>query len=272
MTQVNQLTSALKTLFTTTADRLAQELGVIRRQRVFTGRSLLQTLVFGWLHQPNATGDQMAQMAAQCQAPVTQQALDKRFTPAVADWLRRLIEIAVALVVTARPRTLSLLKRFSAVCLQDSTVVSLPDALKTAWPSCGGSRGQTGAALRVQVQWDLLGGALQGLQLEPGKQPDQATTLTPQTLPAGSLYLANLGYFDVDRLAEWDRRGIFFISRFPVNTAVCDVQGQRRDLWAWLGRQKASLVDGPIQLGTHRHLPCRLVALRCPPEVVRKRR
>lgn len=272
MDQITRLAAALKTLFTETADELARELGVILRQRIFSGSSLVQTLVFGWLNQPQATADQMAQMAAQCHAPVTEQALEKRYTPAVARLLQRLIEIAVGLMVTARPRTLTLLQRFPAVYLQDSTVLSLPDALKAQWPGCGGTNGQTAAALKVQVQWDLVGGAIEALHLEPGKQPDQGTTLTPQTLPAGALRIADLGYFDVAELAAMDRRGVFFLSRIQVGTAVFDAQGQRLDLWKWLGRQKAAVVDCPIQLGCQERLACRLVALRCSAEVVRKRR
>jgi len=272
MTEMTSLADGLKTLFHETADTLAEELGVIKRQRIFTGSSLVQTLVFGWLHQPQATHDQMAQMAARCQAPVTEQALEKRYTFALAQLLRRLIERGVELMFTARPRSLPLLQRFPAVCLQDSTVLSLPDELKAQWPGCGGSRGQTAAAMKVQVQFDLVSGALLGLQLEPGKQPDQATTLTPETLPAGALQIADLGYFDGERLAAMDRRGVYFLSRIQVGTAVFDAQGQRLDLWKWLGRQKGSVIDLPIQLGAERRLGCRLLALRCPPEVVRQRR
>src|SRR5215213_1463350 len=108
MNQLNQLAAALKTLFTETADELARDLGVIRRQRIFSGSSLVQTLVFGWLHQPQATADQMAQMAAQCHAPVTAQALERRCTPPLAQLLQRLIAIAVGLMLTARRRTLTL--------------------------------------------------------------------------------------------------------------------------------------------------------------------
>src|SRR5207249_2191735 len=223
----------LKTLFTETADDLAQELGVIRRHRIFSGSSLVQTLVFGWLHPPQATADQMAQMAALCHAPVTEQALEKRYTPAVARRLQRRIEIAVGLMVTARPRPLTLLQRFPAVCLQDSTVLSLPDALKDQYPGGGGRNGPTAAARKVQVQWDLLGGSLRALQLEPGKQPDQATTRTPETLPAGTLRIADLGACDVTQLAEMDRRGVDFLSRIQVGTAVFDAQGQPLELWKW---------------------------------------
>jgi Transposase DDE domain len=86
------------------------------------------------------------------------------------------------------------------------------------------------------------------------------------------LSIADLGYFDVERLAASDRAGVSFLSRIQVGTAVFDAQGQRLDLWAWLGRQGGSVVDRPIRLGVGPRLGCRLIAVRCPPEVVRKRR
>lgn len=272
MTQLNSLAAALKVLLTDTAEELARQLEVVRRQRVFTGSSLVQTLVFGWLNQPDATGDQRAQMAARCQAPVTEQALDRRFTPELAELLKRLIETGVGLLVTARPRTADLLRRFTAVIIQDSTVISLPDVLKEQWPGCGGRNGQTAAAVKVQVQLDLLNGSLARLQLEPGKQPDQATTLSGEGWPPGALQLADLGYFGLDRLTALDRAGMKFLSRIQVGTAVFDEQGQRLDLWTWLSKSKETVVDVPIELGAEAHLKCRLLALRCPAEVVRKRR
>jgi hypothetical protein len=272
MTQVTQLATALKTLLTDKADQLGRELGVIKRTRVFTGSSLVQALVFGWLNQPHATGDQMAQMAARCNAPVREQSLDGRSTPELAQLLRHLIECGVGWMVTARPRVLALLRRFPVVNLQDSTVLSLPDELKAEWPGCGGSNGQTAASLKVQVQFDLVGGDLRGLQLEPGKQPDQATTSTAEALPAEALQIADLGDFDVSRLAALDRRGVSFLSRIQVGTAVVDARGQRLELWNRLGRQEGPVVDCPIQLGAEERLGCRLVAVRCPAEVVRKRR
>jgi hypothetical protein len=272
MTQLNQLSTALKTLLFDMADECGRQLKVIRRRRVFTGGSLVQTLVFAWLNQPKATGDQRAQMAARCRAPVTEQAIDRRFTPELAELLRHLIEAGVGLLVTARPRAAALLSRFPAVVLQDSTVVSLPDALKGQWPGCGGRNGQTAAAVQVQVQFDLVSGGLPGLRLEPGKQPDQATALGGEALPAGALQVADLGYFDLDRLEASDRAGRYFLSRIQVGTTVFDAEGERLDLWKWLAKQKGATVDRAVQLGAGARLRCRLVALRCPPEVVRKRR
>jgi hypothetical protein len=268
--QLTPLANALQALFGETADHLARQLGVVRRRRVFTGGSLVRTLVLGWLQRPKASIDQLAEMAARCGAVVTPQALRQRFTAALNRLLEALIEHAVGQVVVAPQRAGTLLSRFTAVYLQDSTVISLPKEHRSLWPGCGGNA--SAAALKVQVRWDLTRGGLDGLILEPGRRPDQRTALPPEALPAGSIGIADLGYFEVATLAGLAARQVFFLSRIQQGTAVFDAQGQRLDLWRWLESVRGRTVfERAIGLGTRHRLGGRLVAFRCPPHVVRKR-
>jgi hypothetical protein len=270
MIQVTQLAIALQAIFGETADLLAHQLGVVRRRRVFTGGSLVRTLVFGWLQRPKACVDQLAEMAARCGAVVTPQALRQRFTPALNRLLEALIERAVEQVVVAPQRAGTLLARFTTVFIQDSTVVSLPKEHRSTWPGCGGNA--SAAALKIQVRWDVLQGGLDGLILEPGRRPDQSTELKPDTLPTGSLWIADLGYFDVATLAGLAARQVFFLNRIQHGTAVFDARGQRLDLWGWLeGVRNQTVIERTIGLGAQHRLGCRLLAFRCPPHVVRKR-
>jgi hypothetical protein len=270
MIQVTQLAIALQAIFGETADHLARQFDVVRRRRVFTGGSLVRTLVFGWLQRPQACLDQLAEMAARCGALVTPQALRQRFTPQLNRLLEALIERSIEQVVVAPQRAGTLLTRFTTVFIQDSTVVSLPREHRPLWPGCGGNA--SAAALKIQVRWDLTRGGLDGLILEPGRRPDQGTRLKPEALPAGSIGIADLGDFDVATLADLAARQVFFLNRIQQGTAVFDAQGQRLDLWKWLesARGKA-VIERAIGLGAQHRLGCRLVAFRCPAHVVRKR-
>jgi hypothetical protein len=268
--QLTPLANALQALFGETADHLARQLGVVRRRRVFTGGSLVRTLVLGWLQRPKASIDQLAEMAARCGAVVTPQALRQRFTAPLNRLLEALIEHAVGQIVVAPPRAGTLLSRFTAVYLQDSTVISLPKEHRSTWPGCGGNA--SAAALKIQVRWDLTRGGLDGLILEPGRRPDQRTALQPEALPAGSIWIADLGYFEVATLAGLAARQVFFLSRIQQGTAVFDAQGPRLDLWKWLESVRGQTVfERAIGLGAQHRLGCRLVAFRCPAHVVRKR-
>jgi len=60
---VSQVALAMQTVLTETANQVAQETGLIKRQRKFTGASFAQTVVFGWLSNPDATLEELAQTA-----------------------------------------------------------------------------------------------------------------------------------------------------------------------------------------------------------------
>jgi len=202
-TTVAQLAGTLQTLFTTTAEQLAQAAGLIRRRRKLSGPSFARALVFTWLDHPDASLEELAQATALAGDPLTPQALDERFTPPAAEFLRRLLARAVDGVVSAPPAAVALLHRFPGVYLLDSTVVALPAALASRWAGCGGRGGAAGqAGLKVQLRYELRTGALDALTLTPARQPDTTAEQPSPPLPPGALRLADLGYFDLGRPAS----------------------------------------------------------------------
>ena len=267
------MASALQTLFTDQAEQAAREAGLIRRRRTLTGPAFAQGLVFGWLDNADATLDELTAAVATAGARLSTQALDQRFTEAAADCLRRLLGRAVARLVAGQPQALPLLARFRGVYLLDGTAVALPAALAGLWPGCGGRTPEScRAGLKVQVRWDLLGGALDGLQLQAGKDSDAAAALNTAALPPGSLRLADLGYFDLGVLAGYGRRGVYWLTRLKQQTAVF-VGGQRvGDLAAWLAGQGGDRVEQAVELGCRDRLACRLLAARVPEAVAARRR
>src|SRR5262249_57522147 len=99
---------------------------------------------------------------------------------------------------TADPVTIPLLQRFAGVYVQDSTVIRLPDALEGVWPGCGGSADSASkAAVKFFVRLDLQAGTLTRLVPQPARVSDSATVVADEDLPAGSLRLADLGFFGV---------------------------------------------------------------------------
>jgi hypothetical protein len=273
-TTIAQLADTLQTLFTTSAQQLAADSGFIRRQRIVSGPSFAQGLVFTWLDNPHATLDDLAVAVAPEGQTLAPQSLDERFTPQAADFLRRLLLDAVSHVVAAQPTAVHLLRRFSGVYLLDSTGVALPAVLAELWPGCGGGGdpavGQ--AALKVQVCYELTSGALEGLSLHPGRAADNTAALASQPLPAGSLRLADLGYFDLDVLHTYDRQQVYFVSRLQPKTALYDADGRKWKLGALLAARASDRLDEWVTVGTKQRLRCRLLAVRCPEGVAAQRR
>jgi hypothetical protein len=264
---------ALQTLFTSDElDQIARKCGCIQRERLLNGRLLAQTLVFGLLHAPEATGSQLAQTAAVLGLTISPQALEQRIAkPQTADFIKAVLEIALGVCIAAPKVTSERLQRFAEVNLLDSTTVRVPDAFADIWPGCGGTNPKDGkAALKIQVRMDLVGGGLT-LKLCPGREPDQKTALQTQDIKEGSLHLRDLGYFDINVLKTIaDAKG-FFLTRLMSNTAVYHEQGNPLDLLALL-RKSPDDVDCQVRVGSRMHLPVRLIARRLPDQVANLRR
>jgi hypothetical protein len=270
MNTVSQVSGALQSVLTVGANRLARRYGVVQRERKLSGASLAQTFVLGWLHRPEATIEQLAQMAAACGEPVRAQSIDQRFRQPTAEFFQHLLEAAVAQVVTAEPVAIELLKRFSGIWLEDSTVITLPTCFGTRWPASGGASGQSEAALKLYVELDLASGRLVGPTCVAGRQSDHRSQLAG-TVPRGGVRIADLGFFDLMRLKELDERGVFWITRIQPQTALYDEAGQRLKVDRMMRGVEGPL-DREIRIGGRKPMACRLIVTRAPANVVRKRR
>lgn len=203
MTILAKVGAALQQLFGPLADEAAQASGIIVRKRVFTGLSLARTFVLGFLQHPDASDEQLAQLAAQCGAPVTPQAIDQRQTAQLVSFLEKLFRAGVQQVVGSDKTRAPILERFTSVTLLDSTTITLPDSEQERFRGCGGSHGSGVAALKLQTEFDLRSGALTPVEIEPGRSPDSATVRQQTPRPAGSLRITDLGYFSASVFAAF---------------------------------------------------------------------
>ncbi|HEV2125376.1 MAG TPA: IS4 family transposase [Chloroflexota bacterium] len=272
MTTIPQVAAAMQEILTATADAAGRTTGFVQRVSPLSGATFTQTLVFGWLANPAAALEELTQTAATLGVAVSPQALDQRFTSSAAACLERVLSMAITRVVAAAPVAIPILDRFTAVYLQDSSTIVLPDVLAEVWQGCGGSTSQhTAAALKLQVRLELRTGHLAGPQLQDGRASDHDAAL-PTILPAGALWLADLGYWRLDELERLDDHQVFWLSHLQTTTAVHDAAGQRHDVLALLEAQYSTLVDVPIRLGVTHQLPARLLAVKVPQEVADQRR
>jgi len=274
MTTVPQLAQTLQTVFTTTADAAARATGFVQRRSKLTGAAFVQALVFGWLANPHASVAALAQAAAVAGVAISPQGLDQRCGEAAAGFLEAVLAAAVQAVVAAEPVAIPLLQRFRAVVLLDCSTIVLPDALGLWWPGCGGaSATHTQAALKLGVRFDLCRGALRGPLLYDGRTHESTTPIQSAALPAGALRLADLGFFDLEVLAQIGAQDGYWLSRLHFGTAVYDAEGRRWEVLDLLAAQGAvAPVDLPIALGAQQRLPARLLAVRVPQEVADQRR
>ena len=156
-----------------------------------------------------------------------------------------------------------LLASFKGVYIQDSSQIELPACLHPIWQ--GNQTEQ--ATLKVQAVMDYQHG-LFDLTLASGRDHD--CPLQTVALPTGSLRLADLGYFNVKVFEQLTQQGVWWVSRLPARVGIWQ-DGHVMHLADWLNQHDSACIDQPVELTAHR-LPCRLMAVRVPPEVAAERR
>jgi len=267
-----KVSAALQRVFGDIAQAAADASGVIQRKRVFTGVSLARTFVLGFLQNPEASDEELAQLAAQCGAAVTPQAIDQRHTPKLVDFLNRLFQGATKEVVGSHKALAPILERFPCVTVLDSTGITLPDSMKDEFAGCGGSYGGGAAAMKLQTELDLRSGAISHVEIEPGRSPDGATSRQQARHGKGSLRITDLGYFNLAVFAAMVTAGEHFLSRLQFGTGVMLRNGVSVELLPWLRSQTGKFIDQMVVLGKAERLACRLIAWRLPEEQANRRR
>lgn len=271
MRTIAEVAIALQSVLTETAEAAARATGCVQRVRKFCGATLVQTLVLGWLAQPEATVTQLSQMGVRLGVVASPQALDQRFTPALAACLERVLTAALGQVLSSEPSLIPLLARFRGVYLLDSTTIALPDALAAVWPGCGGRTAHgTAAALKLQVCLDLVQGELQG-SLHAGRDQDQTAPELTAALPPGALRIQDLGYFSLTRMAAWSAEGYGYLSRLKAGVVVFTADGRRWEASRLLAAQPSAVIDLPVTLGVAERFSSRLIAVRVPLAVAAER-
>ena len=274
MKRVQKVASKMQTVLTTEANQLAEKHQLIIRQRKFTGETLAQTLVLGWLADGDATLEDLAQTAAALNVEISPQALDQRLTNKTSDFLFDLLLTSVDQVIAAQPVAIEILARFNGVYLIDSSVIRLPDELAEVWVGCSGSSQlNTSSSVKLQVGVELATGLLIGPQLCDGRSQDKSSTLQVKPLPAESLRITDLGYYSFDRMNQIGESG-YWLTRLPCSSVFFDALGKKWQLVSFLKNLSADrhTVEMEVQLGKNAAVSCRLMAVRVPKKVAAERR
>lgn len=135
MNNIPEVSQALHQVLTDVAEKAASDSGLVRRRSKLTGSGFVQTLVFGWLADPNASLSALTQMAATLGIQLSPQALFQRFGPQAAACLHQVLQGAVAQVIAAEPVAIPLFKRFTAVLIQEVRSSCCPTLSRRSGPA-----------------------------------------------------------------------------------------------------------------------------------------
>jgi len=270
---LSKITDAMQVVLSETANAIARKTGFIKRLKKLSGSAFVQTLVFGWLDNPDSTIEELTQTAATLGVTITPQGLDKRFTPDAANFLQGILETAVSTVIAAEPVAIPILQRFNGVFIQDGSTVTLPDTLATIWSGCGGSSPKnTSSSVKALLRLDLNTGKLAGPYLQSGRESDQKSQLRAEPLPKGSLRIADLGFLSLSDFSKMNEDGVYWLSRLKALCKGYTLDGKRWDLPNLLETYCPDTLDMQILLGVKERVPCRILAFRESDDVANERR
>lgn len=273
MSILPQVADAMQEILTETSDVLARESGFVKRQRKLSGGGFVQTLVFGWLSNPDSTVEELSQTAATLGISISPQGIDQRFTKEASEFLHKVLQEAVSIMIAESPVAIPLLQRFHGVYIQDNSTLTLPDSLSVIWLGCGGSSTKnTSSSVKTHVRLNLNTGELTGPYLHPGKEHAKSSQLHEEPLPKGSLRIGDLEYFCLADFKALSNDGVYWLSRGKSQCHVYDQDGKLWDILDLLKAQCKDRLDIHVLLGARARIPCRLLAVRVPDKVAKLRR
>ena len=197
----------------------------------------MQTLVFGWMRQPDATLEAPHHQAALQGRPSRRRGCEALSEPKAAECLKCLAAEAVGVLLETTAAAIPLLRRFRRVSVEDCTVV-LPARLASQQGGGGDdAQGQPGGP-EEHGRMDLKKG--RDRRPSRGQQPDVTAGQEAPPLPAGSLRrrIALLHLDMAARVSRTARRATPAAQRARREATAAEpprrsCSGRSRTRWTW---------------------------------------
>lgn len=160
---------------------------------------------------------------------------------------------------------------FCRILLQDSTVISLPEAVSRIFRGCGGSASK--AAVKCDIIINQVNHMILRCRCLSGRIPD--SSLSEDILDfaeEGDLVIRDMGYFNLSHFSKMIQKKVQFISRLRINITVYLNKTDKDpiDIIEHLKKLKItkSKIDIDVYLGQKERVPVRLIGIKVPKEVV----
>jgi hypothetical protein len=254
--------------------------GAVQRQGKLDAATLVQMMIFGFWQDPDIRLSGLAQIGGRREVQVKESAISQRFTPNSAKMFYQIMQRLAEVQLESEKVDIPLLKQFSAVIVEDSSSVRLPDELVEIWEGSGYKKGMGKAGVKAFAQWNVLSGEILGPRLKDGLTNDHKTPFEIDELPEGSLYIADLGFFAIQRLCNIARgrnketgkkSKRYFVSRLQPHTNLYNRKGHLLKLKGILPQEVGKVFEVGAVLGHRNGVPVRLITLRVPKEVAEER-
>ncbi len=259
----NEISKLLqKTFSKDELDGLAREVGFVQKERKFTGHTFAQLCIQGVSQEGLAAS--LTELCATAQAlgvEVVRQSLDGRFTGVAAAFMEAVLARCVRMSLGEQLGLLSM-GCFSGIYLQDATLCQLPPRLKPLFRGSAG--GASEAGIKVDAMFELTAGEWK-LHFKDAASADTGGALL--SVPQGSLWLRDLGYFQLGDLGRIHAQGAHFVSRYKSNGLLyaADGRGGALDLPKCAAQlREGECLDQQLLAGKDVRLPVRFIMQKLP--------
>lgn len=270
--ECNRKSELMQEVLGKAATDLSRTTGFVQRASKMDGQVFAQTLVMGWLANPEATLNELVQYSAELGVSISEAGLHQRFNEQAVEFLKQLVAYAVRTLREESRLPDNVLEHFSSVNILDSSIITLPETLKEVFAGYGTRGGQS--SMKLQLSFDYLSGQLNTVKVVPGREPDQNCELHTDLATPNSLHLFDLGYFKQSVFAELAQAQAYFVSRLQVQTALYKHPDDQHslDLVKALQLQSQSKGELAVYLGRLARVPIRLVFQKLPADMVAEKR
>lgn len=202
----------------------------------------------------------------------TKQSLDERYNTYAVSFLKTCFANVVRDVVVKQPGYDNFRARFGRIRVGDATSFRLPAVFAPFYESAGGDTGPS--SIKIQYEYDLIGGSFLDLQLGCGRKNDADYLQTCRvTMAPKDLILKDLGYYQHKHFNAIAQLKGYFISRYKSGANLYS----KSDAGKWEQEPIGGLLSKSQAICSHHlflgqeKLPVRLVAVPVPEEVALNR-
>jgi len=274
---VNDLDISIGSFFThQELDQLAREAGFVQRQSKLSGSLFLDLIVF---HSENLKSQSLNDLSVLLNnthgIAITKQSLHDRFNEYAVLFLKDALEKLLGKQLEVEADLLNL-KGINRILIKDSVCFQVDESLLEAYPGSGGSGSK--ASVRIQFEYDLLGGKINDLSLNAFNEQDATDAIaTVDLLKAGDLIIRDLAYVGLQALQGIIQKVAFFLCRLSPTVKVYErkddqyVEMEFKKIRGYMEKRGLSMMEKEVYLGAKAKLKTRLVIHRLPAEEVEKR-
>jgi hypothetical protein len=257
-------------------DELAKETGFVQRENKIGGAVFLDLIVFNHENlKDQSLNDLSIVLKEKHDIDIRKQSLHERFNDTAVFFLKKVIEHLLSSQLDTESY-LCHLEGIKRILIKDSVCFQINEKLKNVYPGSGGSGSK--AAVRIQFEYDLLGGAINDLSLHAFNDQDASNSLkTMELLQSGDLVIRDLAYVGIQALKEMIKRSVYYLCRLGTQVKVYKEQGDEfveicfhkvRRLMEQRGLDRMEMT---VFIGKEEKLKTRLIIHRLPDDEVAKR-